>query len=182
MSRQLTVIRGITEPMLFASIQLTRARSPMTNRLITDADKSIFSLTYCSRGASNLGNPEIEAIVAAARLNNSRRNITGWLVFGSGIFFQWLEGKREDVKQLMGLISADARHNTIVILSESEDVGERLFEDWDMELVSAEDIREVLLDAISTSHDKKNIAALRMLLTEINSGGSKPGLKNLIDL
>ena len=113
---------------------------------------------------------------------HARQHITGWLVFGSGIFFQWLEGKREDVKRLMGSITADARHNTIVILSESEDVGERLFEDWDMELVSADDIREVLLDAISSSHDKKNVAALRMLLTEIHSGGSKPGLKNLIDL
>jgi Sensors of blue-light using FAD len=154
----------------------------MTSRLIADADTAIFSLTYCSRAAPNLGNSEIEAIVVAARSNNARRNITGWLVCGSGIFFQWLEGKREDVKQLMGLITADARHNTIVILSEAEDVGERLFEDWDMELVSADDIREVLLDAIGTSHDKKNVAALRMLLTEINSGGSKPGLKNAIDL
>lgn len=163
------------------SIQPTRARSPMTSRL-TDADTQIFSLTYCSRAAPNLSDPEIDAIVVAARSNNAGRHITGWLVFGSGIFFQWLEGKREDVKRLMRSISADARHNTIVILSESDDVGERLFEDWDMELVSADDIREVLLDAIGSSHDKKNVAALRMLLTEINSGGSKPGLKNLIDL
>jgi hypothetical protein len=154
----------------------------MSNRLTTDPDTPIFSLAYCSRAASNVGNSDIETIVVAARSSNARRNITGWLVFGSGIFFQWLEGGREDVNQLMGSITKDERHNTIVLLSESEDVGERLFEGWDMELVSADDIREVLLDAISSSHDKNNVAALRVLLTEIQSGVSKPGLKNLVDL
>jgi hypothetical protein len=80
-------------------------------------------------------------------------------------------------------ISADTRHNTIVVLSESEEVGERLFEDWDMEWVSADDIRDVLLDAISESTDTKNQEALRTLLEEVDSRGLKPGLiNNLIDL
>ncbi len=143
----------------------------------------IFSLAYCSRASQNLSDSDIEAIVVAARLNNSRQDITGWLACGSGIFFQWLEGRREDVKKLMDSIKADTRHDTIVVLSESEDVGERLFEHWDMELVSAEDIREVLLDAIASSNDKNNIAALRKLLTEMQAGTPKSGLlNNLIDL
>jgi len=155
----------------------------MTKPLTSDAETKMYSLSYCSRANQKMGNAEIEAIVTTSRSNNPRHNITGWLVCGGGIFFQWLEGKREDVKRLMDSIAADPRHNTIVVLSESEDVGERLFEDWDMELVSADDIREVLLDAISNSTDRKNVAALRKLLTEMDSSGPKPGLmNNLIDL
>jgi hypothetical protein len=104
-------------------------------------------------------------------------------VCGSGIFFQWLEGSREDVQRLMVAINADTRHDTIVVLSESEEVRERLFGDWGMELVSADDIREVLADAIRGSDDTQNLEALRTLLKEVDSRGLKPGLmNNLIDL
>jgi hypothetical protein len=99
------------------------------------------------------------------------------LVFGSGIFFQWLEGPRDRVTQLMNNIKRDARHDTIVPLSESEEVRERLFPDWAMELVTTEDIRTVLEDALSTAEDEKNVQALRLLVQQLDSsalGGSGP--------
>jgi len=155
----------------------------MPNRSKKGGKTPIFSLTYCSRARENLGSADIDNIIATSRSKNPRHEITGWLVCGSGIFFQWLEGSREDVKRLMGLINADTRHNTIVILSESEDMDERLFADWDMELVSADDIREVLADALSESKDPQNIKALGALLQEVDSKGLNPGLiNNLIDL
>jgi hypothetical protein len=145
--------------------------------------KKIFSLTYCSRANSNIASTDIDNIISVSRVKNPGRKITGWLVCGSGIFFQWLEGSREEVERLMVSIRADTRHDTIVVLSESEEVGERLFDDWDMELVSADDIRQVLVDAISESTDKKNQEALRLLLKEVDLRGLKPGLiNNLIDL
>jgi hypothetical protein len=154
----------------------------MANRSKEGAAPLIFSLAYCSRATQNLGRAEIETLVAEARVRNSREKITGWLVCGSGIFFQWLEGSRENVKRLMSSIMADARHNTIVVLSESEDVRERLFGDWDMELVSVRDIREVLVEAIAESKDTKSLNALHTLMKEIDSRDVKPGLiNNLID-
>jgi hypothetical protein len=155
----------------------------MPNRSKIDGKKKIFSLTYCSRANPNLTSAEIDNIISVSRVKNPRQKITGWLVCGSGVFFQWLEGSREDVKRLMVSILADKRHDTVVVLNESEEVGERLFEDWDMELVSADDIREVLVDAISESTDTKNQEALRTLMKEVDSRGLKPGLINsLIDL
>lgn len=152
-----------------------------------DADSEdeslLFSLSYCSRAARVLSQSDIDGIVAAARVHNARVQITGWLVYGSGIFFQWLEGSRDAVNRLMSAIRADPRHHTIVVLSESEDVRERLFGEWDMELVSATDIREVLVDAIAESENQKNIQALRALLKEMDADSRKPGLmNNLIDL
>lgn len=155
----------------------------MPERSKSSKTKMLFSLTYCSRANSNLSSADIDNIISAARVKNPRNQITGWLVCGSGVFFQWLEGKREDVKRLMDSIIADPRHDSIVVLGESEEVRERLFGDWDMELVSADDIREVLLDAISESKDTPNTEALRRLLKEVDSRQPKPGLiNNLIDL
>jgi hypothetical protein len=155
----------------------------MTERSQSSAEDHILSLTYCSRANHNLTSADIDRIIAVSRINNPRHGITGWLVCGSGIFFQWLEGSREDVKRLMVAISADTRHDTIVVLNESEELGERLFADWDMELVSADDIRAVLVDAIGESTDTKNQEALRTLLREVDARGLKPGLiNNLIDL
>jgi hypothetical protein len=155
----------------------------MPNRSKIGGKKKIFSLTYCSRANPNLVSADIDSIISVSRVKNPSQKITGWLVCGSGLFFQWLEGSRDDVKRLMVSIRADTRHDTIVVLSESEEVGERLFGDWDMELVSADDIREVLVDAISDSTETKNQEALRTLLKEVDSRELKPGLiNNLIDL
>ena len=70
----------------------------------------------------------------------------------------------------MDLISSDPRHETVVTLSTSEEVRERIFPNWDMELVTTEDIREVLLDALETAEDEQNAAALGLLLGRL--GGS----------
>jgi N-acetyl-alpha-D-glucosaminyl L-malate synthase BshA len=96
--------------------------------------------------------------------------VTGLLVFGSGIFFQWLEGPRHGVLELMDKLKADPRHDSIVQLSATEEVRERLFPEWDMELVTAPDIRDVLVDALDHTKDPQNAAALRLLLEELDSG------------
>ena len=64
----------------------------------------------------------------------------------------------------MRRLAADPRHDTIVALDESEDIGERLFPEWDMELVSATDIREVLLDAIGSDSEGSKAAGLQRIL------------------
>jgi hypothetical protein len=42
----------------------------------------------------------LEKIIATARHHNPRFGITGLLVFGSGVFFQWLEGPKDNVTSL----------------------------------------------------------------------------------
>ena len=110
-------------------------------------------------------------IIAAARRWNPARGITGLLVCGSGVFFQWIEGPRDNVMQLMDRIRADPRHEHVVTLSETEEVRERLFPEWDMELVSASEIRDVLIDALADAEDEKNTASLSLILEHLDAGG-----------
>ena len=57
-------------------------------------------------------------------------------------------------------------------LSEAEESRERLFPQWDMELVSGEHISDVLADALAEERDPHDEAALRALLNEVNARGS----------
>ena len=117
--------------------------------------QSIHNLVYCSRAVQNMDKEALEKIIAAAKHHNPQSGITGLLVFGSGIFFQWLEGPRDNVTRLFEIIAADPRHTHVVLLTQEDDFRERLFPNWDMELVAAEDIRVVLMDAMHEASDPK---------------------------
>ena len=94
----------------------------------------------------------------------------GWvLVFGSGVFFQWIEGPKAEVMSLVKMIETDVRHEMMVTLSTDEEIRERVFPTWDMELVDAEDIQEVLQDALQTTRDKRSIDALQLLLDNLKA-------------
>jgi len=130
----------------------------------------LYNLVYCSRAATGVGEADVARIIESARHWNPVYGITGLLVFGGGIFFQWLEGPRENVLRLMTILKADPRHESVVSLSEGEEVRERLFPDWDMERVTPDHIRDVLEDALASAEDPRNAVALRMLLEHLDSG------------
>ncbi len=130
----------------------------------------LYNLVYCSRATPGVDDAEVDRIIASSRRHNPSADITGLLVFGSGMFFQWLEGPRRSVLELMSVISADPRHDAVVTLSESEEAGDRLFPHWDMELVGTDDIRDVLVDALGTSTDANRTQALSRLLNQLEAG------------
>ncbi len=130
----------------------------------------IYNLVYCSRAAVGVDDAVVAEIIASARRNNPARGITGMLVFGGGIFFQWLEGPQASVAELMEQLRTDTRHESIVLLSEDSEARERVFPDWDMELVEPTDIREVLLDALQSARSESNAATLRLHLAHLETG------------
>ena len=130
----------------------------------------LYNTVYCSRATAGVDAAAVDSIIKSSRRSNPEYGITGLLVFGSGIFFQWLEGPRDNVMSLMERLKTDPRHENVVLLTESEEVRERLFPNWDMELVTTTDIRDVLQDALDTANDEKNADVLKLLLTQLDSG------------
>jgi hypothetical protein len=130
----------------------------------------LYNLVYCSRATPGMDEAEVERIIKSAKRWNPAHGITGLLVFGGGVFFQWLEGPRDSVMGLMRILKSDPRHESIVPLTETEEVRERMFPDWDMELVTPDDIRDVLADALGEATDPQHSAALTLLLEELDSG------------
>ena len=131
---------------------------------------ALYHFVYCSRAADDVDDVEVGRIVESAQRNNLAHGITGVLVFGSGVFFQWIEGPAAQIKTLIASLHGDARHYDIVALSQSEEERERLYPNWDMEKVDAEGIRAVLEDALESAEDDNNIAALKRILEHFASG------------
>ncbi|WP_456685805.1 BLUF domain-containing protein [Bradyrhizobium sp. P5_C11_2] len=125
---------------------------------------------YCSRAASSVDDVEVGRIVESAQRNNLARGITGVLVYGSGVFFQWVEGPAAQIQKLIANLRSDPRHYDIVSLDQGEEERERLYPNWEMEKVEAEDIRAVLQDALESAEDKNNVAALKRILEHFASG------------
>ena len=131
----------------------------------------LFNLVYCSKASEGVENADVDTIIATSRRRNPVLGITGVLVFGGGVFFQWIEGPKAEVMGLVKLIEDDPRHELFVILSTDEEVRERIFPTWDMELVGPENIQEVLQDAIETARDQKSVDALQLLLDRLQTLG-----------
>ena len=130
--------------------------------------QSIHHIVYCSQAAQYMDKEALEKIITTAKRHNPKFGITGLLVYGSGIFFQWLEGPRDNVTSLFKMISADPRHSNVVLLTKEDEFRERLFPNWDMELVAAEDISAVLEDAMLEASDSKQKNTLSQMLQELN--------------
>ena len=95
----------------------------------------LYRLLYCSRnlipGQQADRDTEISQILATARTNNSRQNITGALLFNTDYFEQVLEGPRTAVERTFEQIQRDARHSDVTVLN-SEGVLQRDFPEWSM--------------------------------------------------
>jgi len=130
----------------------------------------LYNVVYCSTATAGVDAAAVDDIIAYARRQNSAHGITGLLVFGGGVFFQWLEGPRDNVSRLLANLRKDPRHESIVLLSEEEEIRERLFPAWDMELVEAPQIRDVLQDALDSAEDAGNARALRRMLEQLDGG------------
>lgn len=136
-------------------------------------------ITYCSWAAAEVDDTVVARIVSKAQRMNSAHAISGVLVWGGGMFFQWLEGPPDAIHQLMDLIRRDPRHERLVILDETEEVRERMFPDWSMEPVAPGDIRPVLQDALASAKDAKSTVSLCLMLAQFDAQGSRSGAQGV---
>lgn len=133
------------------------------------AELTLETFVYCSRAVESVDDIEVGRIIEFSQRRNVARGITGVLVFGSGVFFQWIEGPPAEVQVLIASLHGDSRHHDIVTLDRSVEKRERLYPGWEMERVDADDIRAVLEDALESTDDDNNVAALGRILEHLNS-------------
>jgi hypothetical protein len=69
----------------------------------------------------------------------------------------------------MKIIANDPRHLNVVVLSEEDEIRDRLFPNWDMELVEASEISDVLEGALNEASDDKQKQMLSLLLRQLKT-------------
>ena len=88
-------------------------------------------LIYISTAADWLVSQDLSDILSEAVATNTRRNISGILLYNGLNFLQLLEGERRDVEAVYSKIVTDRRHVSVVTVL-SEPAEDRIFGNWAM--------------------------------------------------
>lgn len=96
-------------------------------------DPELYSLVYFSRSTvePDRVEAEIRSILDSARKQNSKRDVTGALLFSRGFFAQVLEGPLSSIQSTLEKIRTDSRHTDVSVLSCSP-IARRNFASWSM--------------------------------------------------
>ncbi|MFK7916152.1 MAG: BLUF domain-containing protein [Pseudomonadales bacterium] len=90
---------------------------------------------------------EVEKILAASQRNNSKRDVTGALIFNSKKFGQVLEGPLSKVESAFESIQLDRRHHNVIVLS-FEPTTQRTFSGWSMAYAGGDSATQKRFDAL----------------------------------
>lgn len=102
-----------------------------------EAEHEMIRIVYVSTAAMNLDEAELGVLLALAQARNQKQGITGLLVYNGRNFMQALEGKADDVADVMTSISQDKRHTGVIVISK-QTIPHRSFPDWSMHLTRAQ--------------------------------------------
>lgn len=88
-------------------------------------------LIYVSAATQSMEEAALMKLLANARENNQRLNVTGMLLYSEGTFFQVLEGDQSVIEDLFASISGDTRHQHVTKIIH-EPIVSRVFGNWSM--------------------------------------------------
>jgi len=89
------------------------------------------ALVYISAANPEVGDKDIQDILAVAERNNSAVQLTGALIFTGSIFIQLLEGNPRSLDRTMDRIVSDGRHSSVIGLARGP-IEQRQFPSWSM--------------------------------------------------
>lgn len=145
--------------------------TPKHKPLITN---NLCNVLYCSHATAQMNQGELPRILETAQRNNARHSITGLLVYGGGMFLQWLEGPRDKVEALMAKLGDDPRHETIVRLQVLDGLKERLYPTWAMRSVAPSEIHEILIDCLSRARSDSHAHMISLMVELLHTDQLAP--------
>lgn len=106
---------------------------------------NMFRLIYVSSASWDLNDQQLVALLDQSVVNNRRDGITGALAYHDRSFFQVLEGSELAVIYLLKRIVMDERTYNVSVVHQGP-VEDRLFQDWSMAWVPAEELQKTGFD------------------------------------
>ena len=102
-----------------------------------------------------MSDDDILDILKISRENNSKKNITGILVFQKKTreFMQILEGEKDAIFDMLDTIQNDNRHTGLELVYD-EEIEERMFKNWSMAFADLENVDKCKLDGVSEFLEK----------------------------
>jgi len=95
------------------------------------SSSALFQVIYESQASRPFSEADVEALLTSSRASNTRKGITGILLYRHGTFTQVLEGEETAVRALLEKIRRDPRHRNFSIRLEQV-IENRSFPNWSM--------------------------------------------------
>ena len=95
----------------------------------------MIQLIYISTAERLMTADDLQSIMLTSLIHNSKKHVTGILLFDQGTFCQALEGEAEDVHALFSKILEDDRHTSIIKIFDDE-IQTRDFSSWTMNCIN----------------------------------------------
>ena len=140
----------------------------------------LYKIAYCSRSQMRGTHEQVTdgllSLLAGARSKNARLGITGALLSQAGLFAQVMEGPRDSVESIFGLVQQDDR-NTEVTLAFRGPQSERDFPLWSMAFAEGEEsssspVAQAAIRAVFTNEagaGENLLAMLKSVVVQNNS-------------
>jgi hypothetical protein len=101
---------------------------------------------YYSKVVPGVSGDGVASILRAARKNNPNEGLTGILYTNGRWFLQILEGPRESVTRMFGILQNDKRHAGVTMV-DLKHIEARSFGDWSMALIKSDPaVGEIIKD------------------------------------
>lgn len=114
-------------------------------------ETGLYQLIYVSLAVKPMDAAEL-ALLAQSCINfNHANGITGAMMYGNGVFVQWLEGEKSVLRPLWKRILKDKRHHCVVELLSNDALDERMFPQWQFAPEPAS--RADILAMVAKAHD-----------------------------
>jgi hypothetical protein len=106
--------------------------------------KILRSVVYVSRSMQPMSLDELGKLLTQARASNQAEGISGVLLHHDGLFLQLIEGEPKAIDTLLNKITADRRHEGLLILADSEQDRPPMFPEWKMGFYHLSSIEQVI--------------------------------------
>ena len=118
---------------------------------MTEPDR-LLSIVYASTASEPFDDAQLADLLAQSRASNTRRGLTGMLLYRNGRFVQVLEGPEDAVRDIVAVIGQDPRHTGMRVLVE-EPLQKRAFADWTMGYQPVAEPTEALPEGFRSTFD-----------------------------
>ena len=131
---------------------------------------ALHQLIYVSQATKPMSSGELFDLVEVSKRNNHPHDITGQLLYNSGVFMQVLEGEKDEIVKLYERIKLDERHHDVEVLY-LEPANYRIFDGWSMNMFNldvdtpsqANTLRAIIKNATNHLQEVRLSAPLQLL-------------------
>lgn len=117
----------------------------MTFKNIASYHVSLITISYRSVSVLSDPLPDLLSIVEESKRKNKVKGITGILLFDGTFFMQTIEGPPVETKEVYSSIAGDHRHTKVKPFGIQE-IEDRDFPDWHMELIEPDETVRIIPD------------------------------------